>query len=124
MQALDPRIGRGQPRGALLEEPLAGEAARGGQPGQRPLVLDQEPGGLPTPILVAIATSLARSTGPGRPSSSGIVIPRSRIRRTQARIEAGSKVRLLTTWVAYRRLSHIDCTVRSSVMQGATRDSR
>ena len=37
----------------------------------------------PTPILVAIASSLARSIGPGMPSSIGIVMPRVRIRSSQ-----------------------------------------
>ena len=47
-----------------------------------------------------------------------MVIPRVRIRSTQVRMLSGSKLRLLTTWVACRRLSHIDCTVRSSLMVG------
>jgi hypothetical protein len=34
------------------------------------------------------------------PSSSGIVMPRARIRPSQVPITDGSKVRLLTTWVA------------------------
>ena len=83
-----------------------------------PLFLARNRVDSPTPILVAIVSSLARSIGPGMPSSSGMVIPRPRIRSTHARIASGSKVRLLTTWVACRRLSHIDCTVRSSVILG------
>ncbi len=47
-----------------------------------------------------------------------MVTPRLRSRCTQSRITAGSKVRLLTMCVAYRRLSHIDCTVRSSWIVG------
>ena len=72
----------------------------------------------PTPILVAMPSSLVRSTGPGTPSSSGSPMPRSRSRWTQSLITAASKVRLLTIWVACLRLSHIDCTVRSSWMVG------
>ena len=83
-----------------------------------PLCLARNRVDSPTPIRVAMASSLVRSTGPGMPSSSGIVIPRSRIRRIQPRTTAGSKVRLLTTWVACRRLSHIACTVRSSLIVG------
>ena len=72
----------------------------------------------PTPILPAMVSSLVRSTGPGTPSSSGMVMPRFRIRLTQLVSTVGSKVRLLTTWVAYRRLSHIDWMVRSSSIVG------
>ena len=45
-------------------------------------------------------------------------MPRERILASQVANILGSKVRLLTTWVAYRRLSHIDWTVRSSWMLG------
>ena len=72
----------------------------------------------PTPILVAMARSFVRSTGPGSPTSSGRVTPRARILRSQVLSVSGSKVRLLTTWVACRRLSHIACTVRSSWIEG------
>ena len=72
----------------------------------------------PTPILVAVASSLARSIGPGHAEESGIVTPRGASRVTQVAIAFGSKVRLLTMWVACRRLSHIDCTVRSSLIVG------
>ena len=83
-----------------------------------PLCLTRNRVESPTPIFVAIASSLVRSMGPGIPSSTGIVIPRVRIRSTQVRMLSGSKFRLLTTWVACRRLSHIDCTVRSSLIVG------
>ena len=113
-----PAFGRGQLGGALLEEPLAGEAAGGGQPGQRPLVLDQEPGGLPHADLGRHRHQLGpldrtRQAEQQRHGDPAVAHPPH-----PARIVAGSKVRLLTTWVAYRRLSHIDCTVRSSVMVG------
>ena len=51
----------------------------------------------PTPILVAIASSLVRSTGPGMPISTESPMPRSRIRSIQRRITLASKHRLLTT---------------------------
>ena len=54
----------------------------------------------PTPIRVAMPSSLVRSTGPGMPTSSGIVTPRLRSLPTQSRTPAGSKVRLLTMCVA------------------------
>ena len=70
--------GRGQRRGALLEEPLAGEAAGRGEPGEGALVLGQEPGRLADPDLGRPSRAAwSRSTGPGMPSSSGIVTPRA-----------------------------------------------
>ena len=42
-----------------------------------PLFLARKRVDSPTPILVAIVSSLARSTGPGMPSSSGMVTPRA-----------------------------------------------
>jgi hypothetical protein len=47
MEALDEGAGLGQGRGALLEEPLTGEATGGGEAGKGAAVLDQEAGRLP-----------------------------------------------------------------------------
>ena len=54
-----------------------------------PLCLARNRVDSPTPILVAIASSLVRSTGPGMPSSSGMVMPRPRIRPTQVAEHVG-----------------------------------
>ncbi len=71
-----------------------------------------------TPILVAIDSSLVRSTGPGMPISSGMTAPRDLTRLTHVLTTAGSKHRLLTRLVACSRLSHIACTVMSSLIVG------
>ena len=55
-----------------------------------PLCLARNRVDSPTPILVAIAEQLGRARpGPGMPSSSGIVIPRPRIRRDPGRDDVG-----------------------------------
>ena len=71
-----------------------------------------------TPILVAIDSSLVRSTGPARPISRGVAAPRDLTLLIQVLTTAGSKHRLLTRVVACSRLSHIACTVMSSLIVG------
>ena len=73
----------------------------------------------PTPILVAIAEQLGAVDRTGdADAAAACVMPRARIRSSHVDSVAGSKVRLLTTWVAWRRLSHMACTVRSSWIDG------
>ena len=84
-----------------------------------PLCLARNRVDSPTPILVAIDSSLVRSIGPGHAEQHrhGDAAPPHPV-AARSRSAAGSKLRLLTTYVACRRLSHIDCTVRSSLIVG------
>jgi len=69
-----------------------------------------------TVTVTTTAGSLAtHSTGQ---ISTGKVMPRRRIRFSQAWIAAGSKHRLLTMYDACRRLSHMDWIVTSSAIDG------
>ena len=86
---------------------------------KRALVLGQEPGRLPDPDLGGHRQQLGALDRPGhaeqqRHRDAAGAHPA----RPSAVDRAGSKVRLLTMWVACRRLSHIACTVRSSWMVG------
>ena len=85
----------------LLEEPLAGEAAGRGQPREGALVLGQEPGGLADADLGRHREQLGAVDRAGHAEQQRHRdAARAQPARPRWRAASGSKVRLLTTWVA------------------------